>query len=172
MLERLRAWGYDAAELAVRDPQQIDIAGLERALRASGLPVAALATGTAFSVDGLSFTHPDGAVRQAAQERVAAHCRLAARIGGLVIIGLVRGRLSPAVTRAQAWAWMQQGVEAACAAGQTHGVRLLFEPINRYETDLVNTVAEGAAFVDEIAAPNLRSEERRVGKEWCWIPTT
>lgn len=155
LLERLRAWGYDAVELGVRDPAGLDVEALERALRAAGLPVAALATGTAYSVDGLSFTHPDAAVRQAARQRVAGHCELAARVGGFVILGLVRGRVEPGVARAQAEAWLREGVLAACEAGRRLGARLLFEPINRYETDLILTASEGAALLDELGATNL-----------------
>ena len=155
MLARFRAWGYDAVELAVRDPAQLDAAALERSLCTGGLPVAALATGSAYVVDGLSYTHPDPPIRQAARERVAAHCQLAARIGGAVILGLVRGRLVPGVARAQAMAWMREGVGAACETGARLGVDLIFEPINRYETDLVNTVDEGLAVLEEIGAANL-----------------
>ncbi|MCL6431561.1 MAG: sugar phosphate isomerase/epimerase, partial [Anaerolineae bacterium] len=93
--------------------------------------------------------------RRAATERIAHHCRLAARIGGFVILGLVRGRTLPGVRREQAEAWMDEGVAAACEAGARLGVRLLFEPINRYETDLVHTVEEGLALLDRVRAPNL-----------------
>ena len=155
MLERCRAWGYDAVELAVRDLARVDARAIERALHSAGLAVAALATGTAYSADGLSFTHPDAGVRRAARERIADHCRLAARIGGFVILGLVRGRVLPGVTREQAAAWMDEGVLAACEEGSRLGVRLLFEPINRYETDLVHTVEEALALLDRVRAPSL-----------------
>ncbi len=155
MLGRFRAWGYDGVELAVRDPARLDVPALERALAAAGLPVAALATGTACSVDGLSYTHPDRAIRQAARQRIAEHCTLAARIGGLVILGLVRGRIAPGVTREQAQGWMREGVAAACEVGARQGVNLAFEPINRYEADLVLTVEEGMALLGELGAANL-----------------
>ncbi len=155
MLERFRAWGYDGLELAVRDPARLDQAALGRALGASGLPVAALATGTACSVDGLSYTHADAGIRRAARQRIAEHCELAGRLGSLVILGLVRGRLQPGIAREQAVAWMREGVAAACEAGQRQGVRLAFEPINRYEADLVQTTDEGLALVDELGAANL-----------------
>ncbi|MDI7276510.1 MAG: sugar phosphate isomerase/epimerase family protein, partial [Anaerolineae bacterium] len=155
MLERFQRWGYDGVELAVRDPASLDVAALERSLRGARLPVVALATGTAYSVDGLSFVHPDAEVRRAARQRVADHCRLAARIGGYVILGLVRGRVVPGVSREQAVAWLEEGVAAACEDGVRLGVRLLFEPINRYEADLVHTAEEGLALLDRLSATNL-----------------
>jgi sugar phosphate isomerase/epimerase len=155
MLARFRAWGYEGVELALRDPAHLDVVALERALEPTRLPVSALATGTSFVVDGLSYMHPDDGVRRAAVQRIAEYCALARRIGGYVILGLIRGRLGPGVSRGQGAAWMREGVLAACEAGQRLGVNLLFEPINRYEADLVLTVDEGVALVDELAAPNL-----------------
>ncbi|MGQ9681038.1 MAG: TIM barrel protein [Anaerolineae bacterium] len=155
MLQRFRTWGYDGVELAVRDADAVDEEALQDCLRAAGLPVAAWATGTAYSVDGLSFTHADAKVRRAAEARVVSHCRLAARLGGLVILGLVYGRVPAGVAREQAWQWMEAGVSAVCTAGRAMGVNLLFEPINRYLTDLVNTTEEGIALLDALQQPNL-----------------
>ncbi len=155
MLEHFRAWGYDGVELGVRDPGRLDAAALERCLHKVGLPVAAIATGTACSKDGLSFTDRDKGIRAAARRRIAEHCALAARCGGLVIMGLIRGKVQPGAAREQAVAWMREGVLAACEAGARLGVSLLFEPINRYEADLIQTTQEGIALLDELAAPNL-----------------
>lgn len=155
LVARFRAWGYDGLELAVRDPARLDVTTLERALRAGGLPVVALATGSACTIDGLSYTDPDPALRRAAARRIADHCALAARIGGLVILGLIRGRIAPGMPADRAMAWTREGVQAGCEAGLRLGVRLVFEPINRYEADLIHTAAEGLAFIEEIGAPNL-----------------
>ena len=155
MLQRFSSWGYDGVELAVRDADAVDQAALQECLGTAGLPVAAWATGTAYSIDGLSFTHPDPEVRLAAQARVVSHCRMAARLGGLVILGLVYGRVPAGVPREQAWEWMCAGVSAVCAAGRQMDVSLLFEPINRYLTDLVNTTEDGIAVVDALQQPNL-----------------
>lgn len=155
MLGRFRDWRYDAVELGVRDPAHLDVAALQRCLEAAPLPVAALATGTTYVVDGLSYTHPNAAVRRAARQRIAEHCALAAQLGSLVIVGLVRGRQQPGTSRGQTMAWVHEGLAAACEAAQQHGVSLVFEPINRYETDLVNTTEEGLALLQEVRAPHL-----------------
>jgi sugar phosphate isomerase/epimerase len=44
--------------------------------------------------------------------------------------------------------------ECAAAAAET-GVRFALEPLNRYETDLVHTVAEGLELADRIGAENF-----------------
>ncbi len=155
MLERFRIWGYDGVEIALRDPASIDQRALARALAGCGLPVAGIATGTACTVDGLSWTDPDAAVRAAARKRIGDQCLLAAQLGSPVIVGLIRGRLQPGVPRAQAEAWMREGLLDACTAGARVGVSIFFEPITRFMDDLVLTTDEGVALLEQLAAPNL-----------------
>ena len=50
--------------------------------------------------------------------------------------------------------WLVAALQEICAAAP-HGVRLALEPINRYETTLVNTVAEGLALLDRVGAANM-----------------
>jgi sugar phosphate isomerase/epimerase len=44
--------------------------------------------------------------------------------------------------------------ECAEAAAGT-GVRFALEPMNRYETDLIHTVADGLELIDRVGAPNF-----------------
>jgi len=41
-------------------------------------------------------------------------------------------------------------------AAQRHGVTMVVEPLNRSECNVLNTVAEAAAFVREVAHPSVR----------------
>ncbi len=154
-LARIADLGYDGVELAIRDPGLVDADGLTRALDALGLTVPAIGTGQAWAEEGLSFTDPDEAVRLAAVARICAHVPLAARWGAVVIVGLIRGTVFPGVSAEQARAWLVDALCRCAAAAAAQGVRLALEPINRYETVLVNTMAEGLALIEEVDAPNL-----------------
>ena len=147
--------GYDGAELAIRDPQVIEVEGLERSLQTWGLRVPAIGTGQAWGEEGLSFTDPDPVVREAAVARVLSHIPLAERWDAVIIIGLLRGKVKPGVTREQAMRWLVEAVRTCARAAAPHGVRLALEPINRYETSLINTVDEGLALIEQVAAPNF-----------------
>ncbi len=152
-IRRIRLLGYDGVELAVRDPGLLDRARLKSLLEGSGLIVSAIGTGQAFGEEGLSFTHNDSRVRGRAIERVKSHVRLAADLGALVIIGLVRGRRGTDVPERKAEEWMTEAVRDCAAENRT--VNLAIEPINRYETDLINTVASGLEFVDKLGLENV-----------------
>jgi sugar phosphate isomerase/epimerase len=154
-LDRIAALGYEGVELAIRDPRLVDCDRLERLVQQRHLCVPAIGTGQAWGEEGLSFTDPDPAVRRAAVERILSHIPVASRFQAVVIIGLIRGVVKPGAEPAQALAWLVAALRECSAAASQQGVRLALEPINRYETSLINTVAQGLALIDHVGAENL-----------------
>lgn len=154
-LARVASLGYDGAELAIRDPNAIDADALVGLVQKYGLEVPAIGTGQAWGEEGLSFTDPDAGVRRAAVDRVKSHVPVAARFGAVIIIGLLRGIVRPGVSHPQAWAWMVDALRECAEAALASGVKIAIEPINRYETTLVNTAADGLALLDQVGMPNL-----------------
>jgi len=152
---KIAGWGYDGVELAIRDPRLIDADDLLRMVTAHGLTVPAIGTGQAWGEEGLSFTDPDPAVRTAAIERTLAHIPFAARAGAAIIVGLLRGIVKPGVSQAQAMDWLVGALRDCCAEARPHGVRLALEPINRYETTLINNIGQGLDLIERVGAENL-----------------
>jgi sugar phosphate isomerase/epimerase len=145
--------GYDGVELAVRDPVLLDVQSLESALIESDLPVPAIGTGQAYGEEGLSLTSRDEAIRSSAIERIKSHVPLAAQLGAIVIIGLIRGKTE---AKAKHQDTLDRFVESLHeCAGFDSTVRFAVEPINRYETDLVNTVESGLEFVEKLGLENV-----------------
>jgi sugar phosphate isomerase/epimerase len=138
-VKKIAGWGYDGVELAM----------------AHGLAIPAIGTGQAWGEEGLSFTDPDPEVRASAIERTRSHIPFAAETGAVIIIGLLRGIVKEGVAHAQAMEWLVAALRDCCAAAQPYGVRLALEPINRYETTLVNNVGQGMELIDTVGAPNL-----------------
>ncbi len=154
-LARIAGYGYDGVELAVREPALLNPDDLWSRVTAAGLTVPAIGTGQAWGEEGLSFTDPSPEVRAAAIARAKSHIPLAARLGATIIIGLLRGIVRPQVDRDQAMAWLVAALQECCDAAGSAGVRLALEPINRYETTLINTSAQGMALLEAVGAPNL-----------------
>jgi sugar phosphate isomerase/epimerase len=154
-LVKIAGWGYEGVELAIRDPRLVDAAGLTRMVSALGLEIPAIGTGQAWGEEGLSYTDPDPAIRSAAIERTIAHIPLATRTGAVIIIGLLRGIVKPGIDQQQAMNWVVDALRQACSAAQMQGVRIALEPICRYETSLINNVAEGLELLQQVGADNL-----------------
>jgi sugar phosphate isomerase/epimerase len=154
-VHKIAAYGYDGVELAIRDPATIDGDALLSVLRAHGLSVPAIGTGQAWGEEGLSFTDPDLDVREAAIQRVCAHVPFAAQAGAVIIVGLLRGVVRPGVEHDQAMAWLVQALQRCAAAAASRGVRLVLEPINRYETTLINNVAQCMALIERVGSDHF-----------------
>ena len=154
-MARIAAWGYDGVELAIRDPRLVDGEALLRLAAENHLEIVAIGTGQAWGEEGLSYTDPDPAVREAAIARTLSHLPFASRAGAVLIIGLLRGIVRPGVAPAQAMAWLVEALQRCCAEAQRYGVRIALEPINRYETTLINNVAEGLELIRRVGAGNF-----------------
>lgn len=154
-LAQIAALGYDGVELAIRDPKLMDLELLDGLVRKHGLSVPAIGTGQAWGEEGLSFTDPDPGVRAAAIERIKSHLPVASHFGAVIIVGLVRGIVKPGVDHAQAMDWLVEALRECSAAARPHGVRLALEPINRYETTLINSASAGMDLIERVGAHNF-----------------
>jgi sugar phosphate isomerase/epimerase len=152
---KIATWGYNGVELAIRDPRLVDADALLTVVNRHELEVPAIGTGQAWGEEGLSFTDPDPDVREAAIQRVCDHVPFAARTGAVIIIGLLRGIVKPGVEHEQAYAWLVEALQRCSAAAAPHSVRLVLEPINRYETTLINNVDQGLALIEAVGADNF-----------------
>lgn len=152
---KIAAWGYDGVELAVRDPRLVDADELERVVRGHGLAVPAIGTGQAWGEEKLSFTSADAAIREAAVARIKNHVPLAARLEAIVILGLIRGITPAGQTHERSMEYLVEAIRECTGAAAGTGVRFALEPMNRFETDLIHTAAEGLELVNRIGADNF-----------------
>ncbi len=154
-LAKIASWGYEGVELAIRDPDLVDATELERVIGEYRLKVPAIGTGQAWGEEGLSFTSQDAAGREAAVARIQRHIPLARRLDALIIIGLIRGITPPEQTHEQSLSCLVECLKECAAEAAQQGVRLALEPLNRYETDLIHTAAEGLELIEQVGAGNL-----------------
>ncbi len=152
---KIAHYGYRGIELAIRDPALVDAAEVRDTLGTYGLIVPAIGTGQAWGEEGLSFTSPDKEVRRRAIERIKLHIVLARKLDALVIIGLIRGRTPQGQTHSQSMGYLGESLRECLDAAGKASVRLALEPINHYETDLINSVDEGLELVDQMDGKNL-----------------
>ncbi|HVK09575.1 MAG TPA: sugar phosphate isomerase/epimerase family protein [Gemmataceae bacterium] len=148
--------GYDAVELFPPDPGAFDPAAVRGLLAQHRLAVSAVGSGAGWVRHKLSLTHPDAAHRAKAQAFVRGMIDFAAELGAPVIIGSMQGRWGDGVSRDQALAFLAEGLGALGEYARGRGTVLLYEPLNRYETNLINTIDAGVAFLKTLATPNVK----------------
>jgi 5-keto-L-gluconate epimerase len=154
-LAQIASLGYDGVELAIRDPKLFDPDQLDSLVSKYHLRVPAIGTGQAWGEEGLSFTDPDPVIRRAAIERIKSHIPTASRLGAVIIIGLIRGIVKPGIDSTQAMEWLIEALRECSNEAGSHGIRLALEPINRYETTLINNAAQGLELIDRVGADNF-----------------
>jgi sugar phosphate isomerase/epimerase len=153
--QKLKTLGYDGVELAIRDPSLLDWDRLEEKVRISGLDVPAIGTGQAYLEEGLRLCSPSAEVREKAIERIKSHIFLAKRFRAGVIIGLVRGKVEKNEDFKKGYEWMVESLKICCETAEKEGVALWVEPLNRYEINLINSLEEGIALLDQVGFKNL-----------------
>ncbi|MGI5877817.1 MAG: sugar phosphate isomerase/epimerase family protein [Christensenellales bacterium] len=146
-MERAAALGYDSVELHIRDPHSLDAERIAQTAERLGITVSAIATGLEYSLNGLTMTSPDPAVRQRMRTRYREHIDLAARLGAVVFLGMCRGNAAFADIPALCDLLADEIAPVAQYAREQR-VTLALEPIAFYLTRILNTTGETLGFLE------------------------
>jgi sugar phosphate isomerase/epimerase len=153
--ERASALGFDAIEVFPPSTDAVDAAVLSPLLEKHGLKLAALGTGAGMVKHKLSLTNADGDHRTKARAFVKQIIDKAAEFGTSAIIGSMQGRWGDGTEKSTALGYLGEALEECGEHAATHGVPLIYEPLNRYETNLCNTVEDGVKLLESIKTKNV-----------------
>lgn len=147
------AAGYDLIEIPAIDRSAHDTHDTVRALRAHGID-ASVSLALTFDDD---ISDADAARRERGERRLTEAMHFASDIGATFVGGVVFSamgrydRLPTVEARERSLAVLRR----VAAIGERTGVTLGVEYVNRYESNLLNTAAQTARFVDDIGASNV-----------------
>lgn len=152
---KAKALGFDAVEVFPPAPDAVDPGPLRTLLDANDLALAAVGTGAGWVKGRLNLTLPDASARSKARDFIRAIVDFAGPLGAPAIIGSMQGRSGAGVDPAAAMGHLAEALEDLGEHARQYGVPLLYEPLNRYETDLVNTVGAGVALLESLSTRNV-----------------
>jgi len=152
-IKTIKELGYNGVVLAVRNPNELDVDYIKNLTIKNNLPVPAIGTGQAFGEEGLSFTSDDPLIRFKAINRITDQIALAGKLNAVVIIGLIRGSVPKDSDSTEIEKLFIEAMKEC--ASVDHNVKLAIEPINRYETNLLNTIEDSLAFLDKVGMSNV-----------------
>ena len=115
-----------------------------------------MGTGAGWLLHHLTLTTADPAARSRAREFVRAVIDTAGALGAPAIIGSMQGRWGGEVGRPDALRLLGEALSALAEQAAKYGTQLFYEPLNRYETNLVNTLADGVELLRSLPAKNVR----------------
>lgn len=148
--------GFDGVEIFPSHADDIDGYRLRGWLQSHSISFAAMGTGAGWLTRKLRLTDPDPWIRAAARDFIGAIIDLAGGFGAPAIIGSMQGRHGDGVSREQALDWLRAELDQLGPRAHAHGVPLLYEPLNRYETNLFNTLSEAAGFLETLNTGNVK----------------
>jgi D-psicose/D-tagatose/L-ribulose 3-epimerase len=155
-LKKAAKMGFDVFEIPIEDPAAFDVARVKSALDDAGLRPVLVG---AFGPDR-DLTAEDPRFREQSLDYIRASLKLAEKWGAKVFAGPMyscvgkRRQLPPAQRKAE-WDLAAQGLREAGKMAADHGVRLALEPLNRFETDLINTCAQCLRMVKDVGLDSV-----------------
>jgi D-psicose/D-tagatose/L-ribulose 3-epimerase len=146
---RVAGWGFDLLELPVEEPGQWDPGAVAELLAHHGLGASVCAVMPPGRE--LVATDPETVARTQAYLRTCVDA--AARVGSRVVAGPMYASVGrcwrmDADERARALRELREALAPVCEHAGERGVRLAVEPLNRYETSLLNTVEQTLEAID------------------------
>jgi sugar phosphate isomerase/epimerase len=139
--------GYAAIEVFPPAPNAVNIDELRALLNEHRLALATLGTGGGWIRQKLTLTSIDQAVRQRAQSFIREMIDVAAPFRAAVIIGSMQGRAEGQVSRSDALNYLGEALTALADHAHQRNVLLLYEHLNRYETNLLNRIEDVLPFI-------------------------
>lgn len=149
--------GYDLIEIAVEDTSLIDWPDIKAAARDLDLKITI--SGAFGTERDISSTEPR--YRQLGKEYIIDCIKIAANTGSPIFGGPLysavgKTRLVSDEQKKQERAWCVETLVEVSKIAAEHGVILGLEPLNRFETDMVNTVDQALSLVQEVGHPSLQ----------------
>jgi sugar phosphate isomerase/epimerase len=148
--------GYDAVELFPPEPDALDPKAVKALLVPYKLAVSAVGSGAGWVRHKLSLTHADAAHRARAIEFARKMIDFAAALDAPVIVGSMQGRWGEGVSKDTALKYLADALTELGNHATSRGQVLLYEPLNRYETNLINTIEDGVRFVRGLSTQGVK----------------
>ena len=148
--------GFDAIELFAPSADVINSLPLHALLSQYGLSLASVGTGAGMVVHKLSLTDADSSRRQQAESFISQIMEAGARYGAPAIIGSMQGRWDDQVNQATATGYLRDALQRLGHKAQALGTVLMYEPLNRYETNMCNTMKQGVELLTPLATKSVR----------------
>lgn len=157
LVKKIKEMGYDIIEVAIEDKNLIDWQKLKEIAKGEGLKV--LISG-AFGPDR-DISSTDAAVRENGLKYIVDCIRIAEQMGSPIFTGPVysavgKTRIVSDEQKKQERNWcIENLIKAGKIAGDC-GVVVGVEPLNRFETDMINTADQALSLVNEISHNNIK----------------
>jgi D-psicose/D-tagatose/L-ribulose 3-epimerase len=157
LFRTFKKWGFETVEIAIEDPAHIDPAFVKAELDKNGLVCGSVC----------ACLGPDRDLRGTPEAQKNAMDYMMKLIDQMVVLGCpsLIGPVYSAVGRADAvppaeykeqWKTVVRNLKRLCECAERHGKQICMEPLNRFETDFINTVDQALKMIKDVGSPALK----------------
>ncbi|HVV71659.1 MAG TPA: sugar phosphate isomerase/epimerase, partial [Verrucomicrobiae bacterium] len=157
LFPKFKRWGFETIEIPIEDPSHIDPAHVKRELDKLGL-----VCGSACACLG-----PDRDFRGTVEQQENAMDYMMKVIDQMVVLDCpsLIGPVYSSVGRADAvppteykkqWKTVVKNLRTLCEYAEEKGKQVCMEPLNRFETDFINTCDQALEMLEDVGSPALK----------------
>lgn len=174
LFPKISKMGFDVVEIAVEDPSLIDIREVKKALKQHNLKAGICG---AFGPTR-DFTNEDVAVHKNCFDYIESCLDFCVEVetgffGGPMYSAVGKARMLSPEKRKAEWDMAVKNLRTVCDMAAARGLQIALEPLNRFESDLINTAEDVLHLVNDINHPaaqimldgfHMNIEERDIEK--------
>jgi D-psicose/D-tagatose/L-ribulose 3-epimerase len=157
LFRKFAAWGFDSVEIAIEDPAHIDPVFVKRELDKHGLACGSVCAcmGPDRDLRGSSENQKTGLeyLLTLIDQMVALDCP---SLIGPVYSAVGRAEAVPAAEYKEQWKTVVRHLVTVAKYAELHGRQVCLEPLNRFETDFINTCDQALKMVRAVRSPALK----------------
>jgi D-psicose/D-tagatose/L-ribulose 3-epimerase len=157
LFRQFRQWGFASVEIAIEDRRHIHPVLVKRELDRHDLVCGSVA----------ACFGPDRDLRGSVKQREASLTYVISLLDQMVVLDCrtLIGPLYSAVGRAEAvppaeyrrqWRAVVKNLRTLCREAEQRGRQICLEPLNRYETDFINTCEQAIKMINDVGSPALK----------------
>jgi D-psicose/D-tagatose/L-ribulose 3-epimerase len=157
LFRQFKKWGFDTVEIAIEDCRHLDPAHVRRELDKSGLVCGSIC----------ACMGPDRDLRGTPEQQQISLAYLQGVLDQMVVLGCrsLVGPVYSSVGRADAvepaeyrrqWKTVVKHLRALARYAEERGRQICLEPLNRFETDFINTCEQALQMIEEVDSPALK----------------
>lgn len=157
LFRKLKRFDLDTIEIPIEDPAHIDPVHVKRELDQHGLVCGSICAcmGPDRDLRGTPEQQAGGLdyLRRVLEQMVVLECPT---LGGPIYSAVGRADAVPAAEYRQQWKTVVGHLKTISRYAEARGKTLCLEPLNRFETDFINTCDQGLKLVQAVNSPALK----------------
>ena len=157
LFPKFKRWGFDTVEIPIEDPSHIDTAVVRVAAAKAGIAIGSVCAAMGPGRDFRGTAEE----QKTAMDYCTALLDQAAELGCPRLIGPVYSVVGKAdavepAQRKVEWALVVANLKKLAQHAEARGVMICIEPLNRFETDFLNTCDQGLKLVKAVNSPAVK----------------